>query len=166
MTEPEARVVYEFGGFRLDARQRSLCSGDGNPIALPARAFDTLLCLVESDGQVLDKGTLLKTIWPNLVVEENSLNQNVSILRRALGEGPGKQRFIVTVPGRGYQFVADVRRVSQSSSQAPGSQVRAAALTGQRGTGVTPRASIAVLPFANLTRDPDKNISATAWRRN
>jgi TolB-like protein len=157
MTEPEARVVYEFGGFRLDARQRLLSAiRDSSPIALPARVFDTLLYFVERHGEMLDKATLMKAIWPNLVVEENSLNQNISTLRRVLGEGPGEHRFIVTVPGRGYQFVADVRRVSNSSAQASRAPAQQVAASEARPPGVTQRASIAVLPFANLTRDPDK----------
>ena len=109
MNTLESRLVYEFGDFRLDATQRLLLSkGDGRVLPLTSRAFETLLYLVEHRGELLDKATLMKAIWPNTVVEENNLNQNITALRRVLGEKPEEHRFIVTVPGRGYQFVANV----------------------------------------------------------
>jgi DNA-binding winged helix-turn-helix (wHTH) protein/Tol biopolymer transport system component len=99
---------YEFNGFRLDAGRRLLFGPDGQSIALKPKVLDTLVHLVENAGQLLDKSALMKAVWGNVVVEENSLNQHVSTLRKALGEAPGDHRFIVTVPGRGYRFVADV----------------------------------------------------------
>jgi DNA-binding winged helix-turn-helix (wHTH) protein len=104
------RQVYEFGGYRLDPLRRVLLGRDGSVVRLKPKAFDTLLYLIEHAGEALDKSTLLAGVWPNVVVEENNLNKNVSELRRALGERPGEHRFIVTEPGRGYRFVADVRR--------------------------------------------------------
>jgi DNA-binding winged helix-turn-helix (wHTH) protein len=103
------RQVYEFGGYRLDPLRRVLLGRDGSLVRLKPKAFDTLLYLVEHAGEALDKGTLLAGVWPNVVVEENNLNKNVSELRRVFGETPGEHRFIVTEPGRGYRFVADVR---------------------------------------------------------
>src|SRR5262245_48329422 len=112
MAEPDAHISYEFHGFRLDPQQRLLStSADGRPIALQPKVFETLLYMAERRGELLDKATLLKAIWPNVVVEENSLNQNISALRRILGESPGEHRFIVTEPGRGYRFVAAVKSV-------------------------------------------------------
>jgi DNA-binding winged helix-turn-helix (wHTH) protein len=105
----QSRQIYEFGGYRLDPLRRLLLGRDGAPIRLKPKVFDTLLYLVEHAGEALDKSTLVEAIWPNLVVEENNLNKNVSMLRRALGERPGDHRFIVTEPGRGYRFVANVR---------------------------------------------------------
>ncbi|MBM0106809.1 winged helix-turn-helix domain-containing protein [Steroidobacter sp. S1-65] len=139
------RVIYEFGDFRLDAAQRLLLLKSGaHMLPLTSRAFDTLLYLVQHPGQLLNKATLLKAIWPHVVVEENSLNQNISLLRRVLGERPGEYRYIVTVPGRGYRFVAEVRAVDQSTESAS----RVLPADGQM------RISIAILPFANLTGDP------------
>jgi adenylate cyclase len=157
MPEPGARIVYEFNQFRVDPQQRLLTTAaDGRPIPLPAKVFDTLLYFVERHGELLDKATLLKAIWPNVIVEENSLNQNISALRRALGESPGEHRFIVTEPGRGYRFVADV---GTSVIAAAGST--ALAHTERITTGATSapaeRSSIAVLPFANLTGDSGKD---------
>jgi TolB-like protein/DNA-binding winged helix-turn-helix (wHTH) protein len=102
--------VFTFAGFSLDARQRLLFGSEGKPIPLTGRAFETLLYLLEHADELVDKQTLMKAVWPNVIVEENNLNQNVSIVRRALGEVPGEHRFIVTVPGRGFRFVALVQR--------------------------------------------------------
>ncbi len=79
------------------------------PVDLPPRAFDALLYLVERPGELLSKKELMKALWPGVVVEENSLNQVISLVRKVLGERPSEHRFIVTAPGRGYRFVAAVR---------------------------------------------------------
>jgi TolB-like protein/DNA-binding winged helix-turn-helix (wHTH) protein/Tfp pilus assembly protein PilF len=104
---PPARV-YEFGDFRLDTRKRLLWR-DGAPVPLTPRVFETLLCLVENHDSVLDKERLMEAVWPDSIVEENNLTQNISTLRRVFGETPGSHHYIVTVPGRGYRFVADVQ---------------------------------------------------------
>ena len=78
--------VYEFGDFRLDGRRRLLSRRNGEVISLTAKAFDTLVYLVEHEGMVLHKDELMRAVWADTVVEENNLNQNISILRRALGE--------------------------------------------------------------------------------
>jgi TolB-like protein/DNA-binding winged helix-turn-helix (wHTH) protein/Flp pilus assembly protein TadD len=100
--------IYEFGDFRLDAEKR-LLSRAGVPVPLTPRVFETLLYLIEHNGSVLDKERLMEAVWPDSIVEENNLTQNISTLRRVFGETPSSHRFIVTVPGRGYRFVADVR---------------------------------------------------------
>lgn len=100
--------VYEFGEFRLDAGKRLLWRS-GAPVPLRPRVFETLLYLVEHRDTVLDKDRLMDAVWPDAVVEENNLTQNISALRRVFGETPGSHHYIVTVPGRGYRFVADVR---------------------------------------------------------
>ena len=100
--------VFEFGGFRLDAARRMLFDASGQAVPLNSRALDLLAYFVEHPQQLLDKATLLEAIWPRTVVEDNNLNQCIWALRRALGESPGDHRFIVTVSGRGYRFVASV----------------------------------------------------------
>ncbi len=100
--------LYRFAGFRLDTRNRELREGDGPPIALTAKAFDTLCVLLENRHRVLSKDELLAAVWPGRVVEENNLSQAISALRRALGTDASDHRYLVTVPGRGYRFVADV----------------------------------------------------------
>ena len=101
---------YEFGDFRIDAAKRLLARRDGTPVPLTPRVFDTLLFLVEHHGTVLNKERLMEAVWPDAIVEENNLSQNISTLRRVFGETPGSHHFIVTVPGRGYRFVAEVTR--------------------------------------------------------
>jgi Tol biopolymer transport system component/DNA-binding winged helix-turn-helix (wHTH) protein len=107
---PEAHVLA-FDGFRIDARQRLLFDRDGKPAPLPARAFDMLLFMAEHPDELLDKQRLMKAVWPHAIVEENNLSQNISLLRRVLGEAPNEHRFIVTVPGRGFRFVPPVQRL-------------------------------------------------------
>src|SRR5215475_14832270 len=136
---PRVEGIYEFGDFRLHAAQRRLTArGDGRPIELTPKALDTLHFLLQHAGELLDKSTLIAAVWPNVVVEENNLNQVVSALRRVLGDGSGGGRFIVTVPGRGYQFVAPVREIREEASSAP-----SVAPAAQAGTST--QKSIAVL---------------------
>jgi DNA-binding winged helix-turn-helix (wHTH) protein/TolB-like protein/Tfp pilus assembly protein PilF len=108
--EPQAHD-YEFGNFRVNAAKRLLLKGEGETIPLMPKAFDTLLYLVEHHGKLIEKEELMGAIWSDTIVEENNLTQNISILRRVLGEKHGDNRFIVTVPGHGYKFVAEVRKM-------------------------------------------------------
>ena len=110
MSEEKAKL-YEFGEFRLDASRRLLLNRDGAPVKLTAKAFDTLLYMVTHGRRTLDKDELMRAVWPDTVVEENNLSQKISELRRALGERQGENRYIATVPGRGFSFVADVKAV-------------------------------------------------------
>jgi len=117
------RPCYEFGEFRLDANRRVIEEFAANRrLLLPPRVFDAALYFVRHRGLLLSKERLLAELWPGMVVEENSLSQVVSLLRRALGESRRDNRYIVTVPRRGYRFVAEVVRVtSRASERAPGS---------------------------------------------
>src|SRR5258706_14010563 len=99
--------VTSFGPFRLLAAERLLLEGDA-PVRLGGRAFDILAALVERAGEVVGKEELIARVWPQTFVEESNLKLQVSALRRALGDGHAGNRFIVTVPGRGYNFVAPV----------------------------------------------------------
>jgi TolB-like protein/DNA-binding winged helix-turn-helix (wHTH) protein len=109
MEQRQAHPIYEFADFRLDAQRRVLSSRtDCAALQVTGKVFDTLLYFVEHAGQLLDKQTLLAAVWPNVIVEESNLTQTIHTLRRLLGERPGEHRFIVTVPGRGYRFVAEV----------------------------------------------------------
>lgn len=111
MAAPCPAHRYEFSGFQVDPIRRCLHRSDGAQVPLTPKVFDTLLFLVQHSGAVLDKERLMEAVWPDSIVEENNLSQNISTLRRVLGESPGSHRFIVTVPGRGYRFVADVKAV-------------------------------------------------------
>jgi serine/threonine-protein kinase len=103
-TERAAVTSFEFGPFRLEARERRLLK-NGKPVALTPKAFETLLVLVRYRGHLVSKDDLLKAVWPNAFVEESSLARNISVLRRALQDTARKPRFIETVPRRGYRFV-------------------------------------------------------------
>ena len=111
-----AGQFYEFGPFRLDPVKRLLLRQSA-AVALAPKALDTLLLLVERRGQMLTKDELMQALWPDSFVEEANLAVQVSALRKALGERAGEHRYIVTVPGRGYRFVADVRELP---ANAPG----------------------------------------------
>lgn len=95
--------LYEFGPFRLDPQKRTLLR-DGADVPLTPKVFDTLLALVQNSGETISRDELMKAVWPDSFVEESNLTQNIFVLRKALGA----DRYIVTLPGRGYQFVARV----------------------------------------------------------
>jgi DNA-binding winged helix-turn-helix (wHTH) protein len=122
--------VYEFGPFRVDAVKRLLFR-DGAPLQVTVRALDILLALIERRGQVVSKDDLLRIVWPDSVVQEANLSQNVFVLRKILGERPTDHRYILTVPGRGYCFVADVRD-SLAAEEEPLVAVQATARRGIR----------------------------------
>src|SRR5438046_7318671 len=108
---------YTFDDFVVDTVRRLLLR-DGQPIALPPKAFDLLVALIDAAGEATTKDELLERVWPNQSVEEGNLTVHISALRKALGERRGENRYIVTVPGHGYQFVADVRPGSDSPASA------------------------------------------------
>src|SRR4051795_6788179 len=107
-----------FGPFRLIATQRLLLEGN-RPVRLGSRAFDILAALVERAGEVVGKEELIARAWPQTYVEEANLKIQISALRRALGDGQGGHRYVITVPGRGYNFVAPVRREEPSRAPPP-----------------------------------------------
>src|SRR6266498_4749983 len=120
MQTPPANL-YEFGDFQLDPAKRRLQRLDGTPVPLTPRVFDTLLYMVEHHDSVLDKERIMAVVWPDSIVEENNLAQAISKLRQVFGETPGSHNYIVTVPGRGYRFVAEVneRAAAPPTSERP-----------------------------------------------
>lgn len=104
------RHFYQFGPFRIDAEKRLLMR-EGEAVPLKPKTFDMLLALVQHHGQVLEKDVLMGMLWPDSDVEESNLPLHISALRKALGESPNERGYIVTVPGRGYRFVADVEEL-------------------------------------------------------
>jgi DNA-binding winged helix-turn-helix (wHTH) protein/TolB-like protein len=103
-----AHPCYEFGPFVLDTAQHLLLK-EGEAVSLTPKTYDALLVLVENRGRMLAKEELMAALWPDSFVEESNLTQQVSMIRRALGESPGQDRYIVTVSGRGYRFAAQVK---------------------------------------------------------
>ena len=114
----ESPSCLEFGDFRIDPRKRTLVRIGGETIALTPKHFDTLHYLVEHAGEVLEKDSLMSAIWPGVIVEENNLSQAISQLRRMLGDDGAEHRYILTVPRRGYRFVADVRKGRDAATEA------------------------------------------------
>jgi TolB-like protein/DNA-binding winged helix-turn-helix (wHTH) protein/Flp pilus assembly protein TadD len=180
--EAPLQQPYSFGPFVLDPVEKRLLR-DGQPIALPPKALDTLFALVEHRGHVMEKGELLERIWPNTFVEEATLTQNIFTLRKALGDSPDGHQYIETIPKRGYRFVAPVRALEQPRAPAnaqsqprrtPARRLVLWALLGilvlvtsaglyfrARSRDLQHRSSpnritLAVLPFQNLTPDPSQ----------
>ncbi len=104
--DAQTPVAYQFAGFRLEPARRALTRPDGTAAHLSSKPFDTLVYLVERAGELVDRDELLHGVWPKRVIEDNNLNQAIATLRRILGE-----QHVVTVAGRGYQFVTPVRRM-------------------------------------------------------
>jgi Tol biopolymer transport system component/DNA-binding winged helix-turn-helix (wHTH) protein len=107
----QEKQLYEFGPFRLDPFKRRLLR-DGEPVPLTPKAFETLLALVQQGGTTVEKDDLMRRVWPGAVVEENNLNQNITALRKCLGDTRRASRYIATIPGLGYRFVAEVKTAS------------------------------------------------------
>jgi DNA-binding winged helix-turn-helix (wHTH) protein/TolB-like protein/Tfp pilus assembly protein PilF len=171
---------YEFGRFRLNVAERVLLR-DGDVVPLTPKVFDILLTLLESHGEVVSKDDLMKRVWPSTFVEEGNLTQNISLLRKALGESPGGVQFIETVPRRGYRFVGELNETSDVLHPVVSAEIPPAVTSsGQRRTPAflvvaglvvasiiglmyfTSKAgntaaiqSIAVLPFIDESADPD-----------
>src|SRR5215468_2710806 len=108
----QPKQIYEFGPYRLDAAERLLMR-DGEVVPLQPKVFDLLLALVERHGRLLEKDEMMKLVWPDTIVEEVNLANNISILRKTLSENG--ERFIETAPKRGYRFAASVREIVEES---------------------------------------------------
>src|SRR5262245_11830862 len=108
----QPKPIYEFGPYQLDGAERLLLR-DGEVVPLQPKVFDLLVVMVERHGRLVEKDELMKAIWPDTVVEEVNLANNISILRKALGDGGNGHRYIETAPKRGYRFVAKVREVGR-----------------------------------------------------
>src|ERR1700726_1348429 len=114
----ETPAIIEFGHFRVVPHRRELLA-DGQPIHLGGRTFDMLMALIEEQGAVVAKDTLMERVWPNRIVEENSLHFQISALRDALG---AERSLIRTISGRGYQFTGEIRTIAASPPASPDTQ--------------------------------------------
>src|SRR5215813_11198798 len=113
------RHCYEFGPFRLDPTERQLLRL-GQVLPLTPKVFDTLLLFLENSNLLLTKDEMIARLWPDSFVEEGNLAQNVSVLRRALGEQQNGKPYIETVPKRGYRFIAEVRLCEEEAARVTG----------------------------------------------
>jgi len=134
--------IYEFGPFRIDTERYLLMKGE-QTIPLSPKVFETLLYLIQNRGRVARKDEIISGVWPDTFVEEGNLPQNIFLLRKALSEEKNEHHYIVTIPGIGYRFVADVREIQSPA----GSTVSELDKT---------VSSIAVLPFKSLAPDEDE----------
>jgi len=177
--------VYEFGEFQLDVANKLLVR-NGIQVPLTPKVFDTLTLLLEHPGQLIEKDEFMRQLWPETFVEESALAENISRLRRALGNAEG-QRFIATVPKHGYRFFAEVRRVAAAATTEPEAAGPAKRLPWGRGGRLALLAavvllalgviyfyfgdaarvfsrpsirSLAVLPLENLSHDPEQEYFA------
>ncbi len=170
-----APAAYAFGEFTVDAARRLLLK-NGVAVPLTPKAFDTLAVLVAHRDRLVTKDELLRAVWPGTFVEENNLNQSISILRKALGERRTDHRYIVTAPGHGYRFVAEVQGITPQ--QAGGDQ-KAVHQPAARSASRVPLTRAAALVAAVLTLtaamflyvrgsstrdDPDDGAGAPAFR--
>jgi TolB-like protein/Tfp pilus assembly protein PilF len=147
--------IFLFEGFHLDRRGlfRRDERGILQPVAVGGRALDVLGVLVARHGEVLWKAEIMAAVWPETVVEDGNLTLQISALRRILDRGRSEGSCIQTVARRGYRFFAAVMRVETEESQG-------AAAIPRGGASPLPRLSIAVLPFSNLSNDPEQEYFA------
>ncbi|HEX8845506.1 MAG TPA: winged helix-turn-helix domain-containing protein [Pyrinomonadaceae bacterium] len=144
--------IYEFGRFRLKAKDRILLRGD-RKVHLTDKVFNLLLLLVEKSGHLVTKEELMERVWPDSVVEDNNLTVSMSALRKALGERREGSQYIETVSKRGYRFVAAVRKFKdERSDSVEEKESEAYAKAGISGVA-TP--TLAVLPLLNVSDDPN-----------
>jgi DNA-binding winged helix-turn-helix (wHTH) protein len=124
-----SELEISFGQFRLFPARRLLLK-DSEPVAVGGRAFDLLIALVKRPGEVVSKSELIAEVWPETFVAEGNLKVRIAVLRRALADDQGGDRYISTIVGRGYCFVAPVTRSSRrdaASRRYRGARVRGAA---------------------------------------
>src|SRR5947199_390471 len=111
----EDRICYEFDDFRVDPVRRPLLRS-GEPVPVTPKALSILLVLLEQPGEVVEKSDLIERVWAGSHVTEANLTQNVFALRKCLGERANDSRYVVTVPGRGYSFAGEVRRIERGGT--------------------------------------------------
>ena len=139
-----------FGPFRLDLARRRL-TRDGAFVQLGGRAFELLSALAVANGRVVTKDELMDQVWPGAVVDENNLQVHISALRKALDEGGGGPGYVRTIQGQGYRLVGIKDAAAQPSTTN--------GYVGQSAS-IAERPAIAILPFANLSNDPEQEYFA------
>lgn len=172
-------ATYQFEEFRVEPDQRAIFRGEER-VALTPKVFDLLLIFIESPGEVLEKKELMDRLWPDSFVEEANLTQNVAVLRKALGDDSKPNRIILTVPGRGYRFIAKVKELDlakniEATGREPGNVEPVSDWKESRAVGVA-AAGTAILAIALIfvvwwfagqssasTADVSRTVQLTAW---
>ena len=142
--DSESFIIYEFGPFRLNVKERLLWR-EGRPVRLTAKAFDILSILVSNSGSLIKKDELMGKVWPDTSVEDNNLTVSISAVRKALGEKKGGEHYIKTISGLGYRFVAVVRKIADADLEQEVVWRAGTYVTGEREYQTID--SLAVLPF-------------------
>jgi TolB-like protein len=150
--------AYRFKGFRLDLGQRRVFGLEGDALSLSSRAYEVLVHLIERRNEIVSKDDLLRAAWPRVVVGENNLSQAISMLRRELDDPRDASGVIMTVPGRGYRFVARLDVEFEGQHDADASE-HESGTPGRVDPNPTQSdvPSLAALPFVNLSNDPDQD---------
>ncbi len=151
------RDAFRFGPFELLPGRRELLLR-GSSVQLGARAFDLLLALVRRQGQLATKDELMAEVWPNIVVEENNLQVQISALRKVLGRDADSSRFLQSIPGRGYRFAAPIEHDSPPSVVF--NPLAAPSDSTAEPLALPDKPSISVLPFTNMSGDPEQEYFA------
>ena len=136
-------MIYHFGDFALDTDSLELSQG-GAPVDVEPQVFSLLACLIENRARVVSKDELIEMVWDGRIVSYGTLNTRINSVRRAVGDDGKRQAVIKTFPRRGFRFVAEVTEKKESDLQ----PVQSALPTG--------KPSIAVLPFTNMSADPEQ----------
>ena len=152
----ERRVQFVFGECVLDTGRRELSRGS-EPVAVGPQVFDLLIHLIENRDRVVSKDELFDVIWRGRTISESTLNSHVNFARRAIGDNGQEQRLIRTIARKGFRFVGEVREAP--SQDAEKSKVAETATT-SGALALPDQPSVAVLPFLNLSGDPDQDYFA------
>lgn len=160
--EPVLADPVEFSVFRLEIARRKLWRGD-DPITLPPKAFDMLATLVGAGGRVVEKNEIMRQLWPDTFVSDESITQCVSALRRALGDDSTHPQFIATVPRRGYRLVPALRPAALAAPGDAGDSAMAQpSIPAARAEGPLRRPVLFPLPAATARRMPARRVSPVA----
>ncbi|MEA2788063.1 MAG: hypothetical protein QOG73_469 [Acetobacteraceae bacterium] len=149
-------VIYQFAGCTLDTARRELRQGD-DLVAIEPQVFDVLTFLIEARDRVVSRDDLLDTVWHGRIVSEATLSSRLNSARTAIGDNGTEQRLIRTLPRKGVRFVGEVREVADPEPELPRHGARPAANTWRDGPRLP---SIAVLPFTNMSGDPEQDYFA------
>src|SRR5947208_939744 len=147
-------MIFQFGEYALDIAQGCLRTAD-REVALCPKSFEVLRCLVENAGRLVTKDELIKAVWPNVIVTDESLARCISEVRQVIADAD--QKIIKTVPRRGYRFSSPVSQHPENGETATaGTRLPAAGTEAGLEPRITDRASIGGLPFADLGVQPQQ----------